>query len=398
MTPDRVARVTATVPNQPSTIGTAFAVARLEAAPGASGRTLLLTARHVVYMGEEAPGTPVTISLDFPDATLDELGAPATFVATVVMDGAERPGGAPDPSDDWVVLEATLPAAVEPFPWGILDPAAIGPAVGDDRAFPCGGSGYPMGALGRFHRVRGSIMAAIGTGTSAFLMMAVASADGGNVDPRGFSGGPMSVGEVAVALFARSTALGSSIVGNAEVSGRRYARPLQGIMARVAARFAVPGAAPTLAALGAPRPVQLPPVAPVLEDVCLAVQELVANAVRAGAVGELDDVCAKVLATLTDLPGGGVVSRPHTLVLAVQRLLPGIVRGAGSPLVRLLQAVSGEREDLRDHFAPHLHELLDVAAPPAPRRGRSRPPGWCSTSPGRIRRTRRMSASRCASA
>jgi hypothetical protein len=366
MTPNRVARVTATVPTKPSTVGTAFAVARLEVAPGASARTLLLTARHVVYMGAEAPGTPVTIALDFPDATLVELGAPATFVATVVMDGAERAGGAPDPTDDWVVLEATLPAAVEPFPWGILDPEEVDRAVTDDRAVPCGGMGYPTGALNRFQRVRGAITGVIGTGTSAFLTMAVASSDGGNVDPAGFSGGPMSVGEVAVALFARSTALASGIVGKAEVAGTRRARPLQTIMARVAAKLAIPGAAPTLAALGAPRPVQLPPVDPVLEEVCLAVQELAADAVRAGTVDDLDDVCANVLTTtLADLPGG-VVSKPHTLVLAVQRLLPGIARGAGAPLVRLLRALGAERQAIRDHLAPRLSELLDVATPAPP--------------------------------
>jgi hypothetical protein len=368
LTASRIARVKVPLPAGGTSVGTAFPIARLDPSPERPWNTLLLTARHVLSPeGTNAPMPPPRIVLDFPDTSvelLEEKEGVDPFTAVLVMDGAERPGGELDPTDDWVLLGANLPEVVAPFLWGILDESEVTLARGGGSTLGCSGAGYPTtGKLNNFKWVRGSVVDAGGRETRAYLAMSVNASDNLNTDPAGFSGGPMAIGEVIFALFSTSIALGSAIVGNAEVGGTRRARPLQPIMARVAEKFGQ---------LATPRPILELPADDDLKQICTVAQTLAANALSAGTLAALDQACAAVLGTLLRdlptehvidlLPGDGKDAPPHTFVRAVQRLVR-LAKGEKSPLMRMLGRLAAQLPTVREAFG-QLLTGVDAAAPP----------------------------------
>jgi hypothetical protein len=221
-----------------TSVGTAFPLAvctHQSCVVTGKRRLWLLTARHVVWP-EGSPTTPPTeLKVDFPSAVnVAWRGGP--FDANVAFDPKKK---APDaPSQDWVLLEAELPADVEPWPWTLLDRAEL-------HRLHSGGTwpifyaeGYPTRAASAardgvgndLHRLVGRVEPPIVRSNVIHLVL---YADSGKVmllNARGLSGGPVRVEERLVGLIVEAFASDSKLLGQPVVAGTIYALPLAPIV------------------------------------------------------------------------------------------------------------------------------------------------------------------------
>lgn len=363
---DRVPRVRVEIGGKTS-IGTAFPIAAEGLAPSGAQRVLLLTARHVVYPDDQPPGTPTAISLAFPDG--EPAVAKEAYRADLRLDGADRPGGA-DLREDWALLAAELPAAVTPLPWGILEPADVERAISQNDPPGFTALGYPLGNGGDFHGALGKAGPARRPEGVPYLVLGVDGGFSANVDPRGYSGGPMLVGDAVTGILTRSRVLETRILGTLPVGGALLARPLLGVIEAIRAA-GVP--------LPLPRGLSFRPPTPESARALAATQAILEALDDAGRAA-LDADAAPAVDALALLVRVDAADR-HTFLRAVQQLLVYPVT-PGAPLVRFLQELAPRHPPVAAALATILDEPASVApvagpgpvppplVPPAPR-----PPG-----------------------